>query len=135
MRITQIPLLVFILIAYNLLAYTMADIGAPLFALTLFSGAVWNISMGDILIVAGLVLLYLEIIKSTHTGRTAALDHTMSMGVLVVCILEFVLVRVCGTSTFFLITLLAAFDVLAGFHVSIASARRDIDIERVTDGT
>ena len=115
MRISQIPMLAFVVLAYNLLAFTInTGIVQPLKSITLFSGAAWGISIGDLLLIAGLVMLYIEILKSTHTARTAAVDHSLSVVVLVVCILEFVIVARCGNSTFLMITLFAAFDVKIG---------------------
>jgi hypothetical protein len=136
MSYKQIPLLAFVVLAYNVFAFTMSSsIAEAGIFFTLFSGASWAISVGDLLLIFGLVMLYIEVLKSTRTSRTAAFDHSLSMVVLVVCILEFVIVPRCGTSTFFLIMLMAAFDVLAGFQISISSARRDIEIDRVVPPT
>jgi hypothetical protein len=41
-------------------------------------------------------------------------------------------VRQTGTTTFLMITAMAAIDVVAGFTVSIVAARRDLEIERVS---
>lgn len=134
MNIRQFPLLAIVLVLYNLIVFTLSnDIGAPFLYFTLFSGAQWSISIGELLVMAGLVCLYLEVIKSTHASRQAALDHALSMIVLVICIVEFVIVRHCGTTTFFIILLMALFDVMGGFQISIASARRDIEIDRVVN--
>ena len=55
------------------------------------------------------------------------------MLVFVGCLLLFLLVRKTGTSTFLLITLMSAIDVIAGFTVSIVAARRDLEIEKVSN--
>jgi hypothetical protein len=44
-------------------------------------------------------------------------------------LVEFLLVRQAGTSTFFLLMIIALVDVLAGFIVSIRSAQRRLEIE------
>ena len=103
-----------------------------LFALRLPSTADWTFRVRDLFLVIGLFLLYLEILKSTRTGRGQIVEHIVSMLVFVGCLLLFILVRQTGTTTFLLITVMSAVDVIAGFTVSIVSARRDMEIERVS---
>jgi hypothetical protein len=45
---------------------------------TLPSGAAWTLSLGDLLILAGISLLFLEIVK-TSRSRRAGIDHALSM--------------------------------------------------------
>jgi NADH:ubiquinone oxidoreductase subunit F (NADH-binding) len=73
----------------------------------------------------GVLFLYLEIFKSTNTGIGTVLDHALSMVVFVIFLVEFLVVDDCGTSTFFILGLMSLLDVVAGFTVSIAGARRD----------
>ena len=96
-------------------------------AATLPSGAAWSLSVGDLLILAGVALLFFEIVKASRSRR-AGIDHALSMVLFVVALLEFLLVRGCGTSVFLIITALTLIDVIAGFTVSISTARRDIAI-------
>jgi hypothetical protein len=53
------------------------------------------------------------------------LDHTLSTLVFVAYLVEFLTVQGCGTSTFFVLGLMALLDVISGFTVSIVAARRD----------
>ena len=48
------------------------------------------------------------------------------MLVFVVALIEFIVLPGFATSAFFLITMMALVDVMAGFTVSIVTARRDI---------
>ena len=50
------------------------------------------------------------------------------MVLFVVALLEFLLVPARGTSVFLIITALTLIDVIAGFAVSLSTARRDITI-------
>jgi hypothetical protein len=50
------------------------------------------------------------------------------MVIFVLCLIEFLLFRSFATSTFFLITVMVFLDVMAGFIVTIITARRDLDI-------
>ena len=50
------------------------------------------------------------------------------MMVLLVALVEFIVLPQFGTSVFFLLVLLAVLDVIAGFTVTITSARRDFSV-------
>jgi hypothetical protein len=57
------------------------------------------------------------------------MDHVLAMALFIAMLVEFLLVRQAGTSTFFLLMIIALVDVLAGFIVSIRSAQRRLEIE------
>ena len=95
---------------------------------TVFSGDIWKISLGDGLVILALMLLFVEIIKATRTSRREILNHALSTLTLAGALVEFIVVKGVGTSTFFLITLMCLFDVVAGYTVSIVSARRDLAV-------
>ncbi len=123
------PLLALVVAAYNVIVFiTGPELAAPLLNQTMPSGAVWTLTVGDLLVAIGLVLLYVEILKATRATVASVVDHALSMVVFVVCLLEFVLVPRCATGTFFLLTLVTLFDVISGFTVSISTARRDIGV-------
>jgi hypothetical protein len=126
-----IPLFLLPLIAYNALLLggdIQASLAAELFSLGLISGAIWSFSVHDAFIVAGVLILYFEIFKSTRTGMASVLDHTLSTVVFVVFLIQFLTMSGCGTSTFFALGLMALLDVIAGFTVSIVAARRDFGV-------
>ncbi len=123
----MIPLLAFALAFYALAAFVSPSLlTAGIVDIALPSGAVWNFNLGDVVVALGLVLLFLEILKATRTTASAALDHALSMLVCVAALLGFLLLPGLGTSDFFLLFLMTAIDVIAGFTVSLAGARRDI---------
>lgn len=125
---TAIPLLVLIVGAYNVVTMlTGPALGATLMAATLPSGTAWTLNVGELLILAGIALLFLEILKASRSRR-AAVDHALSMILFVVALLEFLLVPACGTGVFLVITALTLIDVIAGFTVSLSTARRDISV-------
>jgi hypothetical protein len=128
----QTPLIGILAVVYLIVAAVFdTALGRTIFNLTLPSGRVWTFLLSDLFLVLGLFLLYLEILKSTRTGRGQIIEHIVSMLIFVGCLLLFLLVRQTGSTTFLLITAMAAIDVIAGFTVSIVSARRDLEIERV----
>jgi len=119
------PLLVIPLLAYVAFAGAGADFSASRFPITLPSAGVWQLTLGDILLAAGLFLLFFEILKATRTGGNSVVDHALSMIVFVICLILFLIWDRAATSTFFLLMLMAMIDVIAGFSVTINAARRD----------
>ncbi len=125
------PLIAFAVIAYNVIAFfTSLTWSSEIFGLTMVSGTVWLFSLGDLLVVVALVLLFFEILKATRTGTSSILDHALSMVLFIVCLIEFLLVPLAATSTYFLLTVIALIDVVAGYSVTITSARRDLSVDR-----
>ncbi|MGD2118751.1 MAG: hypothetical protein PVG66_10350 [Chromatiales bacterium] len=123
-----IPLFVVLLVAYNL-AMLFGDIETTLptvmYTFNLMSGSEWNFTVSDLYVILGVLILYIEVFKSTYTGVASVIDHSLSMLVFIVFLVEFLLVKSCGTSTFFILTLMSLLDVISGFTVSIVAARRD----------
>lgn len=99
------------------------------YSMTLASGAEMTLRGGDFFVIAGLLALFLEMLKAARPGRSAVLDHILSTLVFVVALVCFLLVDVAGTATFFLLTLMALIDVVAGFSISLFAARRDFSVE------
>jgi len=73
-----IPLLIFVVAAYNVMAFLSgATEASVLFAFTLPSGDALALTLGGLLLVIGLLLLYLEILKATRTTAAAVADHEL----------------------------------------------------------
>ncbi|MDR3500277.1 MAG: hypothetical protein P4L72_13735 [Parvibaculum sp.] len=125
----SLPLLALVVIAYNLIVFlTKLTMESAVFSIALVSGSIWVITVGDLLLAFGLVLLFLELINATRTGSSTIINHALSMMVLLVALVEFIVLPQFGTSVFFLLVLLAVLDVIAGFTVTITSARRDFSV-------
>jgi hypothetical protein len=130
--LTAIPLLVIPFILFNLGLATAPVEGAnfwqgELFSVRMMSGGVWSMTMADALVVVALVLLFIEIMKSTRTSNRSIVDHVLSLFVFVAFLVEFLLVQGAATSLFFTLMLIALVDVLAGFSVTIRSSGRDVN--------
>jgi hypothetical protein len=131
--LAAIPLMIVPLIGYNLvmiglLGGGIAELQTTIFSTSMMSGATWTMSIGDLLIVVALVLLFIEVLKATRTGPWSVIDHMLSMFVFVAFLVEFLLVRDAATQVFFILMVIAFIDVIAGFSVSIRSAGRDVSI-------
>jgi hypothetical protein len=110
------PLLLIPLAIYNIIAFLMPDVrfGEPLFKLALMSGAEWPVTLSDILVAVGILLLLLEVVKGARPGAKYLTDHLLSLIVFGAAAAEFVLWPKFGTSTYFLLTALALVDFLSG---------------------
>jgi hypothetical protein len=128
------PLLLLALLFYNILAFGSSfagggDVGALLnegFAVTMPSGAAWRFTWSDVFVTFSLCLLFMEMVKATRTGRGEILNHAFSTLTFVAALVEFLLLKNFATSAFFLLTAMGLFDVVAGYTISIVSARRDL---------
>ena len=123
-----VPLFIILLLFYNIMAYMGVDltVGAePLFSLPLPSEGNLALNWSSIIILIGVFTLYVEIVKSTRTGTITVIEHVLSLGVFIVFLMEFILVKDASNSTFLVLTLMSLLDVAAGFNITIASARRD----------
>lgn len=127
-----VPLLIIPFIVYNLgltgLFGTATDDpwASEILHVSMMSGGVWTMTLGDLLIVVALILLFVEMIKSTRTSNASVVDHLLSTFVFVAFLVEFLLVKGAAHSVFFTLLVIALFDVLAGFSVSLRSAGRDV---------
>ncbi len=128
-----VPLLIIPFLLYNLgLAGVFGGgsdpFGMQIFQLTMMSGGVWTMTLGDLLVVIGLLLLFVEMMKSTRSSNASIVDHLLSTFVFVAFLVEFLLVRGAAHPVFFTLMVIALIDVLAGFSVSIRTAGRDINL-------
>ncbi len=124
-----LPMMAFVAIIYNILVFTWPDLLQKMvFSLQLSSGALWEFDMNHLFISASIILLYVEIFKATRTSSVSIIDHVLSMLVFIVCLVEFIMLPQLGNSTFFIIMLIALFDVVAGFTITISTARRDFGV-------
>ena len=126
--LSAVPLLAFVVIAYVAFAWAGADFNLPRFSPTMPSGGVWQITLSDMLLTVALFVLCFEILKSTRTGGNSVVDHALAMIVFVACLILFLIWQPAATSLFFLITLTALIDVIAGFSATIRAARRDYSV-------
>lgn len=129
-----VPLMVLPLVLYNLglVGPFGAAAGQPwtneLFSVSMMSGGVWSMTLGDAMVVVALAMLFIEVVKATRTSNASIVDHLLSTLVLIVFIVEFLLVQGAATSLFFTLTIVSLVDVLAGFSVSLRGARRDLSV-------
>ena len=110
------PLLLIPLAVYNIIVFLMPGVSFadPIVKLTLMSGAEWQVTLSDILLALGVLMLLFEVIKGARPGAKYLTDHLLSLIIFGAAAAEFVLWPKFGTSTFFLLSLLALVDFLTG---------------------
>jgi hypothetical protein len=133
MYLIGFPLLVIPFAIYNMIAFLMPGLNwtDKVASFHLISGADWTVTAEDVLVTIAILLLPLEVLKATRIGIRSIVDHILSMVLFVAMLVEFLLVRQAGTSTFFILMMISVVDVLAGFTVTLRTAQRDMTIEKV----
>src|ERR1700684_4421941 len=131
MSMVGFPLLLIPLAIYNIIAFLMRDVSfaAPLVTVPLTSGTPWPVTLSDVLLTLGILLLLCEVIKGARPGAKYLTDHLLSLLVLCGAGAEFVLLPQFGTSTYFLLTTLALADFLSGIALRV---RRGIPVAPAT---
>jgi hypothetical protein len=116
MSMVGFPLLLIPLAIYNIIVFLMPGVtlAEPLLTLTLMSGAEWPLTLSDILLALAVLLLLLEVVKGARPGAKYLTDHLLSLIVFGAAAAEFLLWPKFGTSTFFLLAMLALVDFLSG---------------------
>ena len=136
------PLLLFAVALYNVLALihgfdaTGTDIVLAYHVpVRMFSGQVWQFSVGDLVVVISLGLLFVEVVKATRTTAIEVINHALSMLVFIVALVEFITLPAFATSPFFFLVMMALFDIVGGFTISIVAAKRDLGVAGGIIGT
>lgn len=132
--LSALPLMIVPFAFYNVAMFGLIGVGGPgwldrtITSLTMMSGATWTMSLGDLMIVVALVLLFIEIVKASRPRRLQLVDHLLSLLVFVVFLVEFLLFESAATDVFFILMAIAFVDVIAGFTVALRTASRDVSI-------
>jgi hypothetical protein len=133
----KIPMFGYLFVLVNLfILIGKADIMTGiLFHITLISKAMWVLVTGDIFVIIGLICLTIQVFKATRTSSAEILDHIVSTLIFILYLIEFIIVRSAGTSTFFILMLMSLLALIAGFTITISTARRDITMDRDSAAT
>ncbi len=125
------PLLLITFAIYNIIAFLMPGVSwaGTVMTVHMVSGADWSMSVGDMLVTLGILVLFGEVMKSTRIGIRTVVDHALSLALFLGMLIEFILVKQCATATFFLLLAISFIDVLGGFAVTLRSAQRDLTVE------
>src|SRR5439155_8302000 len=128
MSMVGFPLLLIPLAIYNIIVFLMPGVSFtdPLVKLTLVSGAELPVTLSDVLLTLGILLLLAEVIKGARAGAKYLTDHLLSLIVFGAAAAEFVLWPKFGTSTYFLMTAPSLVDFLSG--LALRTRRRAVAV-------
>ena len=134
MFVLGFPLLLVPFAIYNMVAFLTPGVSwtTPVTTVHMMSGQDWVLTWEDMLLGFSILLLAVEMLKSTRAGTRSIVDHVLAMALFIAMLVEFLLVPQAGTSTFFLLTMIAVVDVLVGFIVSIRTSQRQVQIDTGT---
>ena len=85
---------------------------------------------GNLLVLVGLLLLFVEIVEPIRINNASVVDHILSTFVFVVFMIEFLLVRGAVHPVFSTLIVISLLDVLANFSVSLRATSRDVSFGR-----
>lgn len=127
-----LPLMVIPLIIFNIFVLIWGhDVwSAELLGVTMVSGQRWIFSLEDLMVLVGVICLFFEILKSTGSTTRIITNHILSTIVFIIYLVEFIVVGPAAHSVFFILMILALFDVVAGFTITIKTASRDVTYNR-----
>jgi hypothetical protein len=121
MSMVGFPLLLIPLAIYNIIVFLMPGVSLvePVAKLTLMSGAEWSLSLSDMLLALGIIMLLFEVIKGARPGAKFLTDHLLSLIIFGGAVAEFLLWPRFANSTYFLLALLTLVDFLTGITLRV----------------
>src|SRR6476469_8641986 len=128
MSMVGFPLLLIPLAIYNIIVFLMPGVSFtdPLVKLALMSGAEWTVTLSDVLLTLGILLLLAEVIKGARPGAKYLTAHLLSLIVFGAAAAEFVMWPKFATSTYFLMTALSLVDFISG--LALRTRRRAVAV-------
>ena len=129
MPMVGFPLLLIPIAIYNMIVFLMPGVTMlePIARLQLMSGAEWQLTLSDMMLALGIVLLMFEVIKGARPGAKYLTDHLLSLVVFGGAAVEFLEGPRFGTSTYFLLALLALVDFLSGLALRARRATKAVE--------
>ena len=127
MSMIGFPLLLIPLAIVNIAVFLMGleleGLQKPVgFSIPLLANNSWAITYSDALLTFALFMLLFEVVKSARPGAKYFTDHLLSLLVFAGAAAEFLLLPKFAHSTFFLLTLMALIDVIAGIAIRAVQA-------------
>ena len=121
MSMVGFPLLLIPLAIYNIIVFLMPGVSLTetLVSVPLTSGAPWALTLSDMLVALGILMLLLEVMKGARPGAKFLTDHLLSLIVFGAALAEFLLWPRFANSTYFLLTLLAFTDFVTSVSLRV----------------
>jgi hypothetical protein len=123
----SLPLIYFNFMVFFVIGLDQAAVNAwlagPAFQLTMFSGTVWSMTQADLILAAGMGVLFIEVLKSVGSPMLSLVNHGIAVMTLLVYVVEFISFPGFTNSVFFLLGLMQLIDVIAGYTITIVATR------------
>jgi hypothetical protein len=134
MYFVGVPLLIVPFAIYNIFAFIIPGVtwNVPVLGITLYSGAEWQISPGDIIVTVSILILLVELVKLTRLGVRSWVDHLLSFALFAAMTAEFLTVQTVATPTFFLLLVISFVDFVGGIVSALgarAARRRALQVD------
>jgi hypothetical protein len=121
MYLIAFPLLIIPFAFFNMVLFLLnMPFSDTVFVIPLVDGRSMPVSTGDLIVVIGILLLYVELIKAVRPGGKLLMDHLLSFLLFAGMVAEFVLVPRAATPTLLLLTALSFVDLITGLSVRTA---------------
>ena len=125
MYLVAFPLLLIPFALYNMVVFLLnMPFTETAFAVPLVSDRRLPVSVGDLVVAIGMLLLYVEVMKAARPGGKGIMDHVLSFVLLLAIAGELVLVPRASTVTLLLLAVLGFVDLLTGISLSLRARRR-----------
>jgi hypothetical protein len=135
MYLIAFPLLLIPFVLYNMIIFLLnMPFSEVVFSIPLLEGRRLPVTTGDLLVMLGMLLLYVEVLKAARLGSKGVMDHVLSFALFVGMAVELVLVPRAMTPTLLLLTTLAFVDVIIGVSFIGRRKPREIVLEDEDQG-
>ncbi len=133
MFLLGVPLLIFSFAIYNILVFLMPGFAWTMgvIPLHMMSGGEFELTSGDAIVAASIVILLIEMLKAARMSRRTVVDHVLSMVLFAGMLAEFLMVKQAASATFLLLLVISFIDVAGGFVVNVRAAQRDVSFSGV----
>ena len=128
MYLIAFPLLLIPFALYNMILFLLnMPLTDTAFFIPLDSSRRMPVNIGDLLVILGMLLLYLETLKAGRFDAKRGMDHILSLVLLIAMVGELVLLPRASTPTLLLLAVLAFVDLIIG--LSIRPRQREIALD------
>jgi hypothetical protein len=119
MYLIAFPLLLIPFALYNMIAFLLnMPFTDTVFAIPLMREERLPVTTGDLLVMLGMLLLYIEVLKAARFASKAAMDHMLAFILLAAMAAELVMVPQVATPTLLMLTVLAFVDLITGLSLA-----------------
>jgi hypothetical protein len=130
MYLIAFPLLLIPFALYNMIAFLLnMSFTDTIFAIPLMREERLPVSTGDLLVIFGMLLIYIEVLKAARFASKAAMDHMLAFILFAAMAAELYTVPQVATPTLLMLTVLAFVDLITGLSLAGRGKPRAIVIE------